>query len=192
MQRCVLVGHIVLFCDGLPERRLHVWWPVTQQLQPSIHHATISIVTSSLRKVFIGRLNCSGWAKLARFARKIAKTRSFLHEVCCGLCQSTVCAGLLDSYPGVTLAVIVEGANFVASVKGQQPQLQDKFLLACNHLNLHFPNLYKMGSVQRSTSWLRRMLFINIFDHLKFLVQYITFSDTELMMFIMSICSGNP
>ena len=67
--------------------------------------------------------------------------------------------------PGVALADIVEGADFAA---------------------------YKMGSVQRSTSWLRRTLFINIFDLLKFLVQYNTFSDTELMMFIMSICSGIP
>ena len=77
-------------------------------------------------------------------------------------------------------------------VKAQQPQLQDKFLLACNHLNLHFLNLYKMGSVQRSTLWLRRTLFINIFDLLKFLVQYSKFSEIELMMIIMSICSGIP
>ena len=70
---------------------------------------------------------------------------SFLHEVGCGLCQSTVWAGLLDSYPGAALADIVEGANVVASVKGQQPQLQDTFLLACNHLNLHFPQLVQDG-----------------------------------------------
>ena len=108
--------------------------------------------------------------------------------MCCGLCQSTVWAGLLDFYPGAALADIVEGANVVASVKGQQIQLQDTFLLACNHLNLHFPNLYKMGSVQRSTSW----LFINVFDLLKFLVQYNMLSDTELMMFIRSICGGIP
>ena len=58
---------------------------------------------------------------------------------------STVGADLLDSYPGVPLAVIVEGANFVVFVKAQQPQLQDKFLLACNHLNLHFPQLVQDG-----------------------------------------------
>ena len=78
----------------------------------------------------------------------------------------------MDSNPDVALAYIVEGANFVVSVKGQPPQVQGVFLLVCDHLVLHFPNLYQMGLVQRSTLLLHRTLFINVFNLLKLLVQY--------------------
>ena len=111
------MGTSSVFCDGAPGKMstcLVASHAAITTLNSSCNnqHSHIKLEESLHRKIELQWLGQTG-----RICSKIAKTRSFLQEVCCGLRQSTVRDGLLESYPGSLWLTLLRASTLLRPLK---------------------------------------------------------------------------